>query len=447
MPSRTRDEWRALGRDLRRRCPRSAHGAWSAASDRLDPVALLAESNRTRLADLVSVRNERMSESPFTFFRGAPAVMASDLGGTPSTGVQIQICGDAHLLNFGTYATPERNLVFDVNDFDETHLGPWEWDLRRLAASLVVAARTAGVADRDGTQAVRGASSAYRSTMMLLAGLSPFEVWHARVDADAIVARAPTKQTRADVEKILTKARQRTSLDALSKLTTVTDGRRVIVEDPPLVTRMPGDELDMAKRFASAYRRTLDPDRRLLLDRYEFVDAARKVVGVGSVGTRCYVVLLAGSVDLDPLFLQIKEAQPSVLAPYVRGGRYYNQGLRVVAGQRIMQSASDVFLGWGRVGGFDAYVRQLRDMKGSLPIGALTRSALADYGRLCGATLAHAHARAGEPSLLAGYLGTGPVFDDALAVFAVAYADQNERDYESFVRAVKSGRLDARPGG
>jgi len=278
--------------------------------------------------------------------------------------------------------------------------------------------------------------------MTLLAGLSSFEVWHSRVDASAIVRAAPSKQDQAEVEKLLTKARRRTSLHALARLTTVHDGQRAIVEDPPLVSHISDEELDMARDFASSYRRTLAPDRRQLLDRYRFVDAARKVVGVGSVGTRCYIVLLAGAVDLDPLFLQIKEAQPSVLAPYVRRARHTNQGLRVVVGQRVMQAASDVFLGWGRVGGFDAYVRQLRDMKGSVPIGAPTPRALADYGRLCGATLAHAHARAGEPAFLEGYLGTGPVFDDALARFARAYADQNEQDYEVFVRALRSGLLD-----
>ncbi len=447
-PSSTREAGLATGRDLRRRCPRSAHATWPAEtdSDRADPIALLEASNRSRLADLVPVRNERMAESPFTFFRGAPMVMASDLSRTPSTGVHIQICGDAHLLNFGTYATPERNLIFDINDFDETHVGPWEWDLKRLAASLVVAARTAGHADAVGTDAVGRAMSDYRSTMATVASLSPFEVWHARVDADAIVARAPTKQSHAEVENLLTKARRRTSLAALSKLTTISGERRVIVEDPPLVTRVTGEELDLARGFASAYRRTLDADRRLLLGRYEFVDAARKVVGVGSVGTRCYVVLLAAPVDLDPLFLQIKEAQPSVIAPYVRTSHHRNQGQRVVTGQRIMQAASDVFLGWGRSGGFDAYVRQLRDMKGSVPVGTAPPSALADYAALCGATLAHAHARAGEPRMLTGYLGDGPVFDTALIRFAVAYADQTERDYEAFVRAFSAGRLDP-PGG
>ena len=441
--SHTRSEWQALGRELRARCPRSTQGEWRAPDDRPDPVSLLEESDRRRVPDLVPVRYGRMLESPFSFYRGAPLVMASDLSRTPSTGIQIQICGDAHLLNFGTYATPERNVIFDVNDFDETHVGPWEWDVKRLAASIVVAARTTGLADVQGVEAVHRASAEYRSTMSVLAELSPFEVWHSHIDVDAIVAAAPTRPARAEVQKVVAKARRRTSLQALSKLTTVVDGKRVIVEDPPLVTRLTSEEVEQARRFAEAYRRRLDPDRRLLLDRYEFVDAARKVVGVGSVGTRCFIVLLAAAVDLDPLFLQIKEAQPSVLAPFVGRSSYNNQGQRVVVGQRVMQAASDVFLGWARADGFDAYVRQLRDMKGSVQLGAPDPSGLIDYGRLCGATLARAHGRAGEPALLAGYMGSGSAFDDALARFAVAYADQNERDYEAFVRAVNSGRLPA----
>ena len=437
----SRSEWRALGRDLRARCARSTQGEWRAPNDRPDPVSLLEASSRTRVPDLVPVRYGRMLESPFSFYRGTPLVMASDLSRTTSTGIQIQTCGDAHLLNFGTYATPERNVFFDVNDFDETHIGPWEWDVKRLAASIIVAARTTGLADAQGVEAARRASAEYRSTMSVLAELSPFEVWHSHLDVDAIVAAAPTKPARTEVQKVVTKARRRTSLQALSKLTTVVDGKRVIVEDQPLVTRLTSEDLEQARRFAAAYRRRLDPDRRLLLDRYEFVDAARKVVGVGSVGTRCFIVLLAAAVDLDPLFLQIKEAQPSVLAPFVGRSSYKNEGQRVVVGQRIMQAASDVFLGWARADGFDAYVRQLRDMKGSAQLIAPDPSGLIDYGRLCGATLARAHGRAGEPALLAGYIGSGSAFDDAIARFAVSYADQNDRDYEAFVRAVKSGRL------
>ena len=436
-----RVEQAAAGRDLRTRVPRSSHGVWQPADDRPDPLDLLAASNRTRLPDLVPVRNERMLRSPFTFYRGAPAVMASDLSRTPTTGIKLQVCGDAHLLNFGTFATPERNMVFDVNDFDETHAGPWEWDLKRLTASLVVAARSAGLSDADGVEAVRRCAAEYRTHMSALATLSSFEVWHSRVDVDSVVAAAPSKQARADVAKTVSKARQRTSMQALSKLTTIRDGRRVIVEDPPLVVRVDDAEVEQANRHAKSYRATLEPDRRILLDRYEFVDAARKVVGVGSVGTRCYIVLLAGVDDLDPLFLQIKEAQASVLEPYTGRSPFRNQGYRVVVGQRIMQAASDVFLGWARGDGFDLYVRQLRDMKGSAEIEGPDAAGLVYYGRLCGLTLARAHARSGKPALLAGYLGTGPVFDDALVRFAVAYADQTERDYEAFARAVKRGRF------
>ena len=445
-PRHTASEWRQVGRELRSRCPRSSHGEWRPPDDRPDPVALLEESSRTRVPELVPVRYGRMLESPFTFFRGAPLVMASDLSRTPSNGIHIQICGDAHLLNFGTYATPERNMIFDVNDFDETHIGPWEWDVKRLAASIVVAARTSGLDDQAGVAAVQQAAAEYRSALSSLARVSPFEAWHSRIDVDAVVAAAPTKPARAEVQKVVAKAQRRTSLQALSKLTTVAEGKRVIVEDPPLVTRLTDEEVDEARRFAESYTRRLDPDRRLLLERYEFVDAARKVVGVGSVGTRCYIVLLAAAVDLDPLFLQIKEAQPSVLGTFVGRSpyKYQSQGQRVAVGQRVMQAASDVFLGWARASGFDGYVRQLRDMKFSA--GKLDQSqpdGLVGYGRLCGATLARAHARAGEPALLAGYLGGGSRFDEALSHFAVAYADQNERDYEAFGRAVKSGRIPA----
>jgi uncharacterized protein (DUF2252 family) len=433
-------EQRTAGQDLRTRVPRSGHGVWQPADDRPDPLDLLEASNRARLPDLVAVRNGRMLHSPFAFYRGSPAAMASDLSRTPSTGIKLQLCGDAHLMNFGTFATPERNMVFDVNDFDETHSGPWEWDLKRLAASIVVAARSAGLSDANGVEAVRRCVGEYRTRMSELAELSSFDVWHARVDVDALVAAAPTK-SRVEVAKTVSKARQRTSMQALSKLTTIRAGKRVIVEDPPLVVRVGDGEVEQAIRYAKAYRVTLEPDRRLLLDRYEFVDAARKVVGVGSVGTRCYIVLLAGVDDLNPLFLQIKEAQASVLEPYAGRSPFRNQGYRVVVGQRIMQAASDVFLGWARAEGFDTYVRQLRDMKGSAEIDGLDVDGLVYYGRLCGLTLARAHARSGKPALLAGYLGRGAVFDDALAQFAIAYADQTERDYEAFGRAVKAGRF------
>ena len=443
---RSRAELRDAGRALRSRVPRSSHAEWHPPADRPDPVELLEASNHTRLPDLVPVRYGRMLQSAFTFYRGAPLVMASDLSHAPSTGVKLQICGDAHLLNFGTFATPERNLVFDVNDFDETQPGPWEWDLKRLAASLVVAARTAGLSDTDGIEAVRHCSAEYRSSMAALARLSPFDVWHSRMDVSDVVAAAPDRQTRAAVKKVEAKARQRTSMQALSKLTTVRDGKRVIVEDPPLIVRLSDAQAEQAFAFAKAYRATLEPDRRLLLDRYEFVDAALKVVGVGSVGTRCFVILLAGATDLAPLFLQVKEAQPSVLASYAGRSRFRNQGQRVVVGQRVMQAASDALLGWARADGFDTYVRQLRDMKGSVEIEGSTARSLADYGRLCGATLARAHARSGEPALLSGYLGSGSAFDDALATFAVAYGDQTEKDYEALAAAVKAGRVQAVAG-
>ena len=434
------------GRALRARVPRRAHGRWTASPDRPEPLEILSRSNANRLPELVPVRNGRMMASPFAFYRGSPAVMAADLSRTPSTGIELQICGDAHLLNFGTFATPERNQVFDLNDFDETQPGPWEWDVKRLAASLVVAARTAGLSDGDGKTAVQACAAEYRAEMMKMAKLSAFEVWHSRLDVESIIAAAPDKPARSRVERTAAKARQRTSLKALSKLTTVRDARRVIVEDPPVVVRLTDAQLEQARDFVKAYLATLEPDRNLLLDRYEFVDAALKVVGVGSVGTRCFVVLLAGKADLDPLFLQVKEAQPSVLAPYVGRSRYANQGKRVVVGQRIMQAASDVFLGWARAGEFDTYVRQLRDMKGAVPLDDASPDGLTLYGRLCGAALARAHARAGQPALLTGYLGKSTAFDNSLASFALSYADQNDRDYESFLDAIRSGRVPAEPG-
>jgi len=434
------------GRALRSRVPRRSHGGWRPALDRPGPLDILDGTNATRLPDLVPVRNGRMMATPFAFYRGAPAIMAADLCRTPATGIQLQICGDAHLLNFGTFATPERSQVFDLNDFDETQVGPWEWDIKRLAASLVVAARTAGLADGDGVTAAQGCAAEYRTEMATMAELSAFEVWHSGLDVESIIATAPDKPARTLAKRSAAKARQRTSLQALSKLTKVRDGRRVIVEDPPVVIRLSDVQLEQAQRFVKAYLATLDPDRTLLLDRYEFVDAALKVVGVGSVGTRCFVVLLAGKADLDPLFLQVKEAQASVLAPYVGGTRYRNQGKRVVVGQRIMQAASDAFLGWARGDGFDTYVRQLRDMKGSVPLEVARPDDLTLYGRLCGAALARAHARAGQPALLAGYLGSSTAFDEALAAFAVAYADQNDRDYESFLDGIRLGRVRAEGG-
>jgi len=384
-----------------------------------------------------------MMTSPFAFYRGSPAVMAADLSRTPSTGVQLQICGDAHLQNFGTFATPERIQIFDLNDFDETQPGPWEWDVKRLAASLVVAARTAGLSDCDGRAAVQACSAEYRNEMAKMAQLSAFEVWHSHLDVESLIAVAPDKPARSRAEEAVAKARQRTNLQALSKLTTVRDGRRVIVEDPPLVVRLTDADFEQAQSFVKAYLATLEPDRDLLLNRYEFVDAALKVVGVGSVGTRCFIALLAGKADLDPLFLQVKEAQPSVLAPYVGRSRYANQGKRVVVGQRVMQAASDAFLGWARADGFDTYVRQLRDMKGSVPLEDISADGLTLYGRLCGATLARAHARAGQPALLTGYLGRSTAFDDGMEAFAVSYAHQNDQDYESFLDAVRSGRVPA----
>lgn len=439
----------APGKTVRAEVPRSAHATMPPA-DR-DPVAILEEQARTRVPELVPIRYERMLVSPFAFFRGAAAIMARDLAELPHTRLQAQLCGDAHLSNFGMFAAPDRRLVFSVNDFDETLPGPFEWDLKRLAASFSVACREQGI---EAEPINRRVARAYREAIRTFAGMRTLDVWYARADVEELARRwGPTaaRKQRKRFERDVAKARGKDSLRAFARLTEVVDGRPRIAADPPLI--VPVEELagtdDLEEGIRSilrSYRRTLPRDRRGLLERFRYAHAARKVVGVGSVGTRAWIVLLLGAGDHDPLFLQFKEAQASVLEPFLGAGEFRNHGQRVVEGQRLMQSASDILLGWLRVSGFDGedrdfYIRQLWDQKGSVVIETLDAGAMDAYGRLCGWTLAHAHARSGDAAAIAAYLGSSGKFDRALAAFADAYADQNERDYAALQAAVASGRV------
>jgi uncharacterized protein (DUF2252 family) len=438
-------ERRAMGVAARQRAPRTAHATWSPAPDRPDPIALLQSQDRTRVPELVPIRYGRMLASPFAFLRGSAIVMAHDLAHTPTAGIITQLCGDAHLANFGLFGTPERALLFDVNDFDETLPGPWEWDVKRLTASIVVAGRENGFAAASSVAAASAAVRAYREQMSALAGMRDLEVWYARLDADAVAATLTNAAMRKTAERAITKARRTDQLRALAKMTVVVDGVHRIVEDPPLVTRLEGaSEHERIEQLFHAYRESLRDDYRVLLDRYRIVDAARKVVGVGSVGTRCFIGLLVGRDADDPLFLQVKEAGPSVLAAHLPKSRYRNNGQRVVVGQRLMQAASDLCLGWVRAAdGRDYYWRQLRDMKGSLEIATMTSAGFGKYAQLCAVALAYAHARSGDPIAIASYLGTSDRFESAIAAFAVTYADQTERDHALLVEAVRSGRIAA----
>jgi uncharacterized protein (DUF2252 family) len=452
----------AAGKDARQRAPRSSHGAWEPAADRPDPIALLEAQAASRVPELVPIRHGRMSVSPFAFFRGAAAIMAADLAPTPTSGIRVQLCGDAHLSNFGGFASPDRTLVFDLNDFDETLPGPWEWDLKRLVASVAVAARERRLPRRERRAAARGTARGYREGMRALADRRTLDVWYARVDEQEL-ARQVEALSGADAlarfERGTAKAKRKDSTRAFAKLTQRVDGEPRIAADPPLI--VPLRELLSAEQAAdyaagmamliAAYRVTLPADRRVLLDRFRFADMAHKVVGVGSVGTRAWVLLMLGRDDEDPLFLQCKEAQASVLAPYVGASRFQNQGRRVVEGQRLMQAASDIFLGWIRTTGLDGrerdfYVRQLWDWKVSADVAAMEPDTLAAYGRLCGATLARAHARCGDAVAIAAYLGSGDAADRALADFAEAYADQNERDHAALLDAIELGRVEAQTG-
>lgn len=439
-------ERKRAGRVLRERVSRSQQGHWKPPADRPDPLALLEASNSGRLPSLVPIRHARMSADPFAFLRGSAVIMANDVARTPNMGIKVQACGDAHLANFGMYATPERRVVFDVNDFDETLPAPWEWDVKRLAASIWVAGRCNGAKERACEAAVDACARSYREWMDTLSTWTFLDVWYARVDAEDLLRRIDTEECDA-AQRTLAQARRRTQLSALPKLTELREGRRCIIDDPPLIVRAPrghAEELaEVLQVMAEGYLGTLQGDRSTLVRRYRTVDVARKVVGVGSVGTRCYVALLLGAHDEDPLFLQIKEAGPSVMEPFAGKSAYGNAGQRVVEGQRLMQAASDIFLGWCRVGPRDFYVRQLRDMKGSTDVERLSPQGLREYASVCGWALAQAHARGGDAAMLRGYLGRGDAFDRALCRFARAYADQTEADFALFQKALRSGRLEA----
>ena len=438
----------AEGRAERESVPLEAHGEWAAADGRPDPIAILEEQNATRVPELVPIRHGRMIVSPFTFYRGSAAIMAADLAQTPNTGLRVQCCGDAHLSNFGVFAAPDRRLVFDLNDFDETLPAPFEWDVKRLVASFVVAARDNGHRRKEQRAAARAAAAAYRKTMAKATAMRFLEVWYARVDAEDLLGGLEDKATIKSARKGLAKARKRTSLGSLSKFAQRADGGYRIKQQPPVIVRPPdamyGDLEQIVRQGLTDYARTLSPERRLVLDHYHYADFARKVVGVGSVGTEAFMVLLMGDRDDDPLFLQVKEADTSVLAPYAGADEYEQQGERVVLGQRVMQAASDPFLGWATgtgARGREFYVRQLRDMKGSAVIEAMPPARLARYGEICGVTLARAHARSGDAAKIAGYLGDDDTFDRALEHFAVAYADQNDADYAEFTGAADEHRI------
>ena len=466
------DERRTTGKNLRKKTPQSSNADWKPAIDRPDPVALLKEQDATREPDLVPVRHGRMMVSPFTFYRGAARIMAADLAETPRAGLTVQLCGDAHLSNFGGFASPERQLLFDLNDFDETLPGPFEYDVKRMSASFTIAARNNGFSEAEARQVTLASVTAYRTAMAEFAEMSTMDVWYAHLSEQSLMAaiekfagsvkdKSQKKSNREEVKrakKAAEKAHTRDSLQALAKLGEVVDGRYRIVSQPPVV--VPARELHATYGISAdqlqqviheqfrAYRETLQDDRRHLLERFEIVDMARKVVGVGSVGTRAFIVLLQGRDAHDPLFLQVKEATASVLEDHLPKSRYKQPGERVVQGQRMMQAASDVYLGWtkGAQAGRYLYWRQLRDMKGSATVELMTPTALGFYAGQCGWTLARAHARSGDPIAISAYLGKSDEFDQSVADFSERYADQNERDFEAFTQAIRTGRLEAIEG-
>jgi uncharacterized protein (DUF2252 family) len=484
------DERQAKGRQASDQTPPSSHSGWHPAADRPDPVALLEEQDLTREQDLVPVRHGRMMVSPFTFYRGGAKIMAADLKDTPVAGLGAQLCGDAHLSNFGLFASPERRLLFDLNDFDETLPGPFEWDVKRMAASFMIAARNNGFSKADARAATQASVTAYREAMAAFAQMPTMDIWYSHLDEDELMStlRATVAKTKKEVlgakgkkgnkgnkdeereqdklakraEKVAqqtaAKAHTRDSLQALSKLGELAGGQYQIVSQPPVIIPArdlaatyglsPDEVLPVIHDQFRAYRATLQADRRHLLEQFEIVDAARKVVGVGSVGTRAFIVLLQGRDAQDPLFLQIKEATASVLEAYLPKSRYRQHGQRVVEGQRMMQAASDIYLGWTK--GLDVnrhfYWRQLRDMKGSVVVETMRPPGLTFYAGICGWTMARAHARSGDPVAIAAYLGASDAFDKSITDFSQRYADQNEQDYEAFVKAVQSGRLQAVEG-
>jgi uncharacterized protein (DUF2252 family) len=454
----------ARGKAARAEVPRSSHAGFEPAPHRADPVKVLERQAQTRVPELVPIRYGRMLVSPFTFYRGAAAIMAGDLAATPRSGLSVQCCGDAHLSNFGVFASPERRLMFDLNDFDETLPGPWEWDVKRLAASMGIAARDNDFAASDQDQVVLETVASYRAAMAEFAAMNNLDVWYSHLDIEAALKELGPQLKPAQVkrtEKALAKARTKDSMSAFSKLTRIVDGEPQIVAEPPLIVPIhdlaQGEE-ERAEMFEGlhellrSYRQTLEYDRRVLLEEFRLTDIARKVVGVGSVGTRAWIALMLGRDGQDPLFLQLKEAEASVLEEFLGPSEFSNHGERVVTGQRLMQASSDIFLGWLHVAeGIDGsdrdfYGRQLKDWKGSAEIERMKPSGLNAYGRLCGWTLARAHARSGDRIAIAAYLGKGTAFDRAIVEFSRAYAEQNERDYRALTAAVKSGRIVAETG-
>ena len=452
----------ATGKAARAIAPRSGQGEWEPASDRRDPVELLEEQAASRVPELVPIRYGRMLVSPFTFFRGAAYPMAADLAGAPRTGLEVQLCGDAHLSNLGAFAAPDRRLVFSINDFDETLPGPFEWDVKRLVASFAVAGRDRGFDVKERRSINRAVTRSYREAIKGFSEMSNLDLWYARIDIEALAALAAQQATGKQLKRFdrnVAKARSKDSLRAFEKLTTVVDGEPRIASDPPLIVPIEdlasGDGQGELEEFVhgviSAYRRTLSADRRRLLERYRYVHAARKVVGVGSVGARAWIALMLGRDETDSLFLQLKEAQASVLEPFLGKSAFAKHGQRVVEGQRLTQAASDIMLGWIQGAGLDGvnrdfYVRQLWDGKGSALVELMNPRAMHFYAQVCGHTLAKAHARSGDPIAIASYVGAGDSFDRALASFAEAYADQNERDYNALQEAVASGRVAAETG-
>jgi uncharacterized protein (DUF2252 family) len=439
-----RENRKNRGKDLRKACSRSSHADVILGQSKRDPLALIEESNQGRVEKLLPIRFTRMAESALAFFRGTAILQAHDLKGTPSAGVMVQCCGDCHLMNFGGFATPERALVFDINDFDETHPGPFEWDVKRLATSFVLAARWLGFGAGDTRQPLDALLAAYRTTLAHFAELPVLETWYARVAFDELVQEAANDPKYLKrLKKTVTKATHNTSEHVFHKITTTEHGQPRIVDEPPLLYHSDSSRHDLEREvvpFLEKYRGSLPPERQALFDRFRVEDCAHKVVGVGSVGTQCYIVLFAGDQD-DHLFLQLKEARPSVLEGLAGPSPFANNGERVVTGQRLMQSASDIFLGWARRAHRDYYVRQLRDMKVAPSLTGYTPALLASYGGLCGKALARAHAKSGDAATMAGYLGNGAVFDEAVARYALAYADQVEDDYAKFKAAIKAGRF------
>jgi uncharacterized protein (DUF2252 family) len=453
----------ARGKAARAEVPRSSHAVFEPSAARIDPIELLERQAATRVPELVPIRYGRMLVSPFTFYRGAALIMAEDLAATPRSGLTVQCCGDAHLSNFGVFASPERRLVFDINDFDETLPGPWEWDVKRLAASMLIAARDNGFAVKDQEQVVLATVQEYRTAMRRFAEMKTLEVWYAHLEIDSALqqygGQFKAKQVER-AEKQVAKARTKDSMAAFSKLTEIVNGEPQIVDQSPLIvpiTKLVGgnaadDIFEELRRLIRVYRASLESDRRVLLEHFQLHDFARKVVGVGSVGTRAWIALLMGRDGGDPLFLQMKEAEASVLEPYLGVSEFSNHGQRVVSGQRLMQATSDIFLGWLHVeAGMDGrardfYGRQLKDWKGSAEIEQMVPRGMAAYGKLCGWTLARAHARSGDRIAIASYLGGGDAFDRALLTFSKAYAEQNERDYAELAGAVDSGRIVAETG-